>query len=1041
VTPAPQASFGDYQLVAEVARGGQGVVYQARHVRSGRAVALKLLADPSPSAVKRFRQEARVLARLLHPNVLRVLEHGEFGGTPFIATELVNGEDLATRVKAFGPPPGEEGARLLATLAHAVDYCHGLGVVHRDLKPGNVLIEAGSGRPVLIDFGLAKRDAAQMQIDSLDALSAMSQAGAVKGTPGYMAPEQINPREFGEAGALADVYALGALLFFLLTGEPPFTGEALAIVLREVTRKPPRDPRELNPAAPAALAQLCLHALSKQPSARPTSAAAFADALAKAGGFPGVAPQPLSAPSSPVERDSSATRAESDVALLPSRTPSTTLPQSGQTFAGFQIMAELGRGGMGAVYRARDLEAGRDVALKVTLGRLSPRVLGRFQREGELTARLNHPGIVRVHSSGDIDGRPYLAYELVDGTNFSEVIDALDLRARVSVIRDAARALGYAHQHGVVHRDVKGENILVDSEGRGHVADFGLATAQDLERLTQTGTLLGTPAFMSPEQVDGRGESPRPPSDVWSLGVLLYKALTDELPIQGAIMIEMVGQILAGAFDRPRSVKADVPVGLEQICLRALENAPADRYPDGEALAGDLDAWLAGDYRATRSAKPALGALAVVAGVVLVGLAVTAWPEGTPAFTQPPKPTALPIPVNAPPPVPLGVLRLARAQLANFDTLDARARVRSVQRWLKKNKELPVEVRALGEEVARKAQLEFPVLEIRHSRSTKVYTGDATQAFRVKGFYLSDDKILTQGADNRLRCWNVAASPTLEWEMECGDPVTSGLAVHPDGKAFVVAMGIENGEVHAVDATTRQARVVPGGFFEGVEVRSVAFSPDGKTLLLGAVYQGVYQYRWPSLEFVRRLEVDLVRDLDVSPDNRLLAVCGGPWKPTQEKRGFLRVWSLDSGKLELERLERTMHYRIVFDPSGESLITGTQAGVLFSFKLDDPSTRRAFVAPSDEGGAAEFTRGGAHGGTVTGLAFSQDGRTLFSTSTRSGPGKPAEFRVWDLDRHAQVRVSLRMDTGLLSLSSSHQGDRVVVGTGTRTVEVHLAQPK
>jgi WD40 repeat protein/predicted Ser/Thr protein kinase len=712
----------------------------------------------------------------------------------------------------------------------------------------------------------------------------------------------------------------------------------------------------------------------------------------------------------------------------------------------YEVVGELGRGGMGVVYRARDVTAGREVALKLTLGRLRPNLLERFRREGELTARLDHPGIVRIYSSGEIDGRPYLAYELVDGTSFSEVILSMDRRARVSVVRDAARALGHAHAQGVLHRDVKGENILVDREGRGRVADFGLATAQDQDRLTKTGSLLGTPVFMSPEMVDGRGRPLGPPSDVWSLGILLYQALTDVLPIEGGSMIEIVGRIMAGAFERPRKLSADVPPGLEQICLRALTLDPEDRYANGEALAADLDAWLDGTYRLVRGPKALVGA-GIVAAVILgvaIGLVMTKSSDSTAASADPASPTTVEgVPTPDAPPTPdtvdPGVLREARAQLSTFEALEPKARVRGAKRWLSRYPRLPANERAVVEEIARKAQLEFPLLEIQHSRSTKTYSGAASQTFRVKGFFLGNERILTQGADLKLRCWKVSDPHESEWVMDCGEPLTSGLAVHPDGSAFVVSMGKDSGVVHAVDAATRVARALPGGPFDGIEVRNVIFSPNGKTLLLGMPYVGVFQYRWPSLELVRKHEFAFVRDLDVSPNSRLFAACGGPWREPGEPRSFLRVWNLESGKLELEQVDVNMRAQVAFDPSGESLVVGTQAGALYMILLDDPDSKHPFLAPTDEESGTWLALGKAHGGVPTGLAFGADGVTLFSTSNSPGPGMPSELRVWDFPSRYQARMLQNQDASFISITRSPDRKRVLVGTGIRTVQVHAAQ--
>ncbi|MCO5167643.1 MAG: bifunctional serine/threonine-protein kinase/formylglycine-generating enzyme family protein [Planctomycetes bacterium] len=321
----------------------------------------------------------------------------------------------------------------------------------------------------------------------------------------------------------------------------------------------------------------------------------------------------------------------------------------------FEVESLLGQGAMGAVYRARDRATGRLVALKVVLDpEPDPRRLERFRREGEITASLAHPGIVRVHSAGEAGGHPFLAYELIEGgRTLQDVLPGLDVRGRVALVRDAARALGHAHRAGVLHRDVKPENVLVDQDGHVRVADFGLAAAQGLDRMTRTGASVGTPAYMSPEQLGGRREDVGPQTDVWALGVVLYEALTGKLPFEGQNVLELGAQIMQREVTPPRRLAREVDPDLEAVCLHALQKRPGDRYVDAEELARDLDRALAGlrvtassassvlARAATPRARRALGALVVTllgAATLAVGLRRLAprVVDGPPADRRPP---------------------------------------------------------------------------------------------------------------------------------------------------------------------------------------------------------------------------------------------------------------------------------------------------------------------------------------------------------------------------------------------------------------------
>jgi eukaryotic-like serine/threonine-protein kinase len=278
------------------------------------------------------------------------------------------------------------------------------------------------------------------------------------------------------------------------------------------------------------------------------------------------------------------------------------LPQSSE----FEVLSTLGKGGMGVVYRAREKATGREVALKVVLDAMSPVRLERFRREGELVARLSHPGIVKVHSSGEMEGKPFLACELVDGARtLGDLFHQVGLKHRVALVRDASRALGHAHQAGISHRDVKPDNILVDRSGAVKVTDFGLASAEDLERLTKSNVVLGTPHFMPPEQFrPGKHKEQGPPGDVWSLGVCLYKGLTGKMPFEGGTVPELSAKITSVDPVPPSQLNAAVPPSLEAICLKTLQRDPGRRYPDGEALAKDLEAWLEQRPVSARPAGP-----------------------------------------------------------------------------------------------------------------------------------------------------------------------------------------------------------------------------------------------------------------------------------------------------------------------------------------------------------------------------------------------------------------------------------------------------
>ncbi len=273
---------------------------------------------------------------------------------------------------------------------------------------------------------------------------------------------------------------------------------------------------------------------------------------------------------------------------------------------------ELGRGGMGVVYRGVDPALRRPVAIKVVGdGPMDETRRRRFIREARAAARLRHPGIVAVHEAGEQDGRLFLVMDLVEGESLADVLDrdTLPPRRAATIVRDVARALDYAHAAGVVHRDVKPGNILLEGdeaaeEGRPLLADFGLATDADAgataEQLTRTGQLLGTPAFMAPEQLGSGADPVGPPADVYALGGVLYRALAGRAPFEAPDVLALIVQVMRSDAAPLRAVNAAVHVDLETIAARCLEKAPERRYASAAALADDLDRFLAGEPIAAR---------------------------------------------------------------------------------------------------------------------------------------------------------------------------------------------------------------------------------------------------------------------------------------------------------------------------------------------------------------------------------------------------------------------------------------------------------
>jgi hypothetical protein len=275
-------------------------------------------------------------------------------------------------------------------------------------------------------------------------------------------------------------------------------------------------------------------------------------------------------------------------------------------FGDYTLLEEIGRGGMGVVYRAMQESLGRTVAVKMLLRRdlASQADLARFRSEAEAAARLDHRGIVPIFEVGEHDGHPFYSMRFIEGTTLAKRLVQGDISARegARLLAKVADAIQAAHARGVLHRDLKPSNILIDAAGEPHVSDFGLAKRLEAdESVTHTGAILGTPCYMSPEQAAGSRGEVGPASDVWSLGAILYQMLTGRPPFQASSPMDTLLAVLENDPPVPRSIDPQVDRDLEMIALKGLQKPQELRYASAADMAADLRAFLQGEPVAART--------------------------------------------------------------------------------------------------------------------------------------------------------------------------------------------------------------------------------------------------------------------------------------------------------------------------------------------------------------------------------------------------------------------------------------------------------
>jgi serine/threonine-protein kinase len=655
--PLPRI-FGRLLLLKLLARGGMGDVYLAATTGiegAERPIVVKTVRRDhihDGSFLARFLDEARVQSQLNHPGVAQILEAStDENGEPYTVVEYVEGRSLADvrhRTVQVGARIGwPEACAIAIEMGMALAHVHEragadgtpLGIVHRDLSPQNVMV-GHAGEVKLIDFGTARGHNRRCH----------TVAGVVFAKPGYVAPE-VARQQVGDGRI--DVYAIGVMLWELCAGKRLLNGEAqkhledvaanrFDIPLLASSRGIPRDLDKI-------IQKLC----ANDPDDRYASASHAATDLAK---VLAQAPAGKSGERSVRARvavlmktlwphEPARSRAEFAKLLKQARelrkepeTPPASgimeiqaahMTQDPSILSGtpYRMLRKIGEGASGEVFEAEHVELGRRYAVKVLTSAHAAAhdAVDRFRKEARAVAKLSHPNLVQLHDFGkSIDGRVFLVMELLSGQTLDVHAEkGLAWRESVRLAIQATRALEAAHKAGVVHRDLKPQNLFLTTEGDLKLLDFGVAMALadtgDGERKQKGFAVFGTPEYMAPEQVAGETVDAR--CDIYALGCVLYELVTTTRPFEGSPVVVM-GKQLREEAERPRSraPNAVIPGELENVIMKALSKAKEDRFPTALALREALEESLAApDRRKSRARR--LVSMAIVASLAVIAVA------------------------------------------------------------------------------------------------------------------------------------------------------------------------------------------------------------------------------------------------------------------------------------------------------------------------------------------------------------------------------------------------------------------------------------
>ncbi|MDM8518748.1 protein kinase [Anaerolineales bacterium HSG6] len=548
-------TLANFLIERPLGRGGMAQVYYGKDVKLERPVAIKVIDvrhRGNPAYAERFVREARSVAKWRHEHVVQIFYADDEDGLYYFVMELIDGSDLRGLIDEYQQKqelvPHTEVIRLGRAIAQALDYAHEQGVIHRDVKPSNVMV-ASDGRVVLTDFGLA------LDVEQ-------GSMGEVFGSSHYVAPEQA--RRSANAISQSDLYSLGVVLYEMLTGQRPFDDPSpTAVAIQHLTMPLPA-PRTINPNLNQQTEQVLQKALAKTPEERYQTGQALLDALETA----------LQADEELITEFADIVSAESLI---------------GCELGEYRLEDLLGKGGMARVYRGVDVRLDRTVAVKVidTPYRGDADYVARFEREAKAIGQLEHPHIVRLYRYDEQDGLLYIAMQYIEGKNLFERMEHYRHKEEFMPAKEIDRLMGaicqaldYAHGKGVIHRDIKPSNIMLDEQRNLFLTDFGLALLTDVGT---RGEILGSPHYIAPEQgISSANVVPQ--SDFYAVGIILYEMLTNEIPFDAPESLDVVMLHMTEPPPPPRQARPALSVELEALLLKTLAKEPAERYPNGEAL-------------------------------------------------------------------------------------------------------------------------------------------------------------------------------------------------------------------------------------------------------------------------------------------------------------------------------------------------------------------------------------------------------------------------------------------------------------------------
>ncbi len=590
-------TIGPYELIEEIGRGGMSIVYKADHPTLSKKVAIKLLSPTlslDPKFIERFKNEAKILSSFRHQNIVSIIDFGEDRQQYYIVMDYIEGYTVKQMLQQAGPISLKIALNVMKNISSAISYTHRKGIIHRDLKSSNIMMDH-TGRILVTDFGLSK----DISLKSIPETTL--QSNDIAGTFGYIAPEQLDPK-IGNIDERTDIYSLGVVFYEMVTGQLPFSEKNAPINLAYmhlsvIPESPLKIQKELLPKAD----QVIMRMLEKDPTKRFQS---FEEVLAAvnemediaqyyregseetAGSFFEIVTEEQSFTKSIEEFNKTFDKKTTEKKL-----PSDAVQDEKIIGNRYRIEKLILKRILSNLYLGTDLQQSCSVTIQIP-NDTRPTFRSRLEREIDAMKQVDHPSFVKLLDVINENDTFYVIREHIEGKTIRNMIEdgSIPLMQSVDIIMHVLEGLKYLHSKGIIHRDINSDVVLITSEKKAMITTLGITRIEDASSVS-SGEFLGIVQYTAPEQITQSKSDAR--SDIYAVGILLFELLTGKPPFTSSLPVDVMDMHLKKIPRFPDDMQNLIPLNLQRIVLKALAKIPDQRYQSVQEFQDELNRFKA----------------------------------------------------------------------------------------------------------------------------------------------------------------------------------------------------------------------------------------------------------------------------------------------------------------------------------------------------------------------------------------------------------------------------------------------------------------